>query len=372
MSATSHSLHTLIGARIRLARETKGWTQAQLAEALGIADRQTVTSIETGERKVAAEEMPVLVRELEQPLEFFTDPHRVVEENAFSYRARRETADFAAFERQARKLIEIHRRLRALLDETAPPMFNGLRGITKTTPLETAGMIGYRFSVNWALGTRPALKLREAVEHRHNVLVLEVDAPDGISGAACHLDDGDVILLNRREPAYRRHYTLGHELFHLLTWADLPPPPRDIEETEARKPKVEQLADTFTAHLIMPGPTLRKIWSASRGTLRERVLHVARHFDVSGKAAYWRLVGDRHLTRSEAATLADDPLSRSDEKPGVMAVSLPFNRGFMTRLHRALGQGRLTVRHAADMLDFDRAELLELFTAYDLNDPSAD
>ena len=372
MSAPSHSLRMLVGARVRLAREAKGWTQAQLADALGIADRQTITSIETGERKVAPEELPLLIRELEQPLEFFTDPHRVVEENAFSYRARRETADFATFERQARKLIETHRRLRTLLDETAPPMFNGLRGITKTTPLETVGMVGYRFSVNWDLGQRPALKLREAVERRQSVLVLEVDAPDGISGAACHLEDGDVILLNRREPSYRRHYTLGHEFFHLLTWLDLPPPPRDIEEIEVKKPKVEQLADAFTAHLLMPGPTLRKVWSAAKGTLRERVLHVARHFDVSGKAAYWRLVGDHHLKRTEAESLAQDPLSRTDEIPDVKTATPPFDRIFVQRLHRALAQGRLTVNHAADMLEYDRLELAGLFTAYGLKDPSAD
>jgi len=372
MSASSHSLHSLIGARIRLARETKGWTQVQLAEALGIADRQTITPLETGDRKVTPEEMLILIRELEQPLEFFTDPHRVVEEQAFSYRARRETADFAAFERQARKLIETHRRLRTLLDEAAPPMFNGLRGITKTTPLETVGMFGYRFSVNWELGPRPATKLREAIERRHNVLVLEVDAPDGISGAACHLDDGDVILLNRREPAYRRNYTLGHEFFHLLTWADLPPPPRDVEEIEGKKPKVEQLADAFTAHLLMPGPVLRKTWSTARGTLRERVLHVARHFDVSGQAAYWRLVGDRYLKRAEAESLAGDSLSRTAEAADAADMSLPFDRSFVQRLHRALAQGRLTVNHAADMLEYDRPELAGLFTAYGLKDPTED
>lgn len=372
MSASNHSLRSLIGARIRLAREAKGWTQAQLAEALGIADRQTITPLETGERKVTPEEMLILVRELEQPVEFFTDPHRVVEENAFSYRARRETADFAAFERQARKLIETHRRLRTLLDEAAPPMFNGLRGITKTTPLETVGMYGYRFSVNWALGARPAFKLREAIERRHNVLVLEVDAPDGISGAACHLDDGDVILLNRREPAYRRHYTLGHEFFHLLTWTDLPPPPRDIEELDGKKPKVEQLADAFTAHLLMPGPSLRETWRAAKGTLRDKVLHVARHFDVSGQAAYWRLVGDRHLTRAEAASLAGDPLARTADSAKATDASPPFDRGFVQRLHRALAQGRLTANHAADMLEYDRPELAGLFIAYGLNDPTVD
>src|SRR4051812_9835786 len=141
--ATTDRLQQLVGERIRLAREAKKWTQEQLATAMEIPDRQTISTIESGERKVAADEMVRFIAVLGRPLEFFTDAHLVVEENAFSYRARRTEADIATFERKSKKLIETNRRLRTLLGETPPPTFSGLRGLTKTSPLETAEFIGY-------------------------------------------------------------------------------------------------------------------------------------------------------------------------------------------------------------------------------------
>ncbi|HVU35339.1 MAG TPA: XRE family transcriptional regulator [Opitutaceae bacterium] len=361
---TNDNLRRLVGERIRMAREAKGWTQEALAEAMGIADRQTISTIESGERRVAADEMVRFIAVLEQPLAYFTDPHLVVEENVFSYRARRSVADIAEFERQARKLIETNRRLRAVLGETPPPTFTGVRGLTKTSPLETAGMVGYRFFVNWQLGDPPAHTLRQAICEQHHVLVLEVDAPEGVSGAACHLDDGDIILLNRREPSYRKNYTLGHEFFHLLTWQQMPPEKADLEDLE-RKPKVEQLADAFTANLLVPSTVLKRVWDAAQGSLRDRVLEVARHFDVSGQTAYWRLVNCRYLRDPNRALLNED-LSRSEERSATPPL---FARDFVRRVHRAIADGRMTVNAATDLLEIRRDELERLFSDQGLNNP---
>jgi transcriptional regulator with XRE-family HTH domain len=45
-----------IGTRIKALREQKGLSQEELARALGFKDRQTLSAIETGERRVTAEE----------------------------------------------------------------------------------------------------------------------------------------------------------------------------------------------------------------------------------------------------------------------------------------------------------------------------
>lgn len=359
------TLRRLVGERIRMAREAKGWTQEALAEAMGIPDRQTISTIESGDRRVSADEMVRLIAVLERPLAYFADPHLVVEENAFSYRARRDIADIADFERQARKLIETNRRLRAVLGEAPPPTFGGVRGLGKTSPLETAELVGYRFFVNWQLGDPPARALRNAIRERHNVLVLEIDAPEGVSGAACHLDDGDIILLNRREPSYRKNYTLGHEFFHLLTWQQMPPEKADLEDPE-RKPKVEQLADAFTASLLVPSTLLKPVWDAAQGSPRERVLHVARHFDVSGQTAYWRLVNCRYLRDPNRSLLKED-LSRSDERTAVPAL---FEPDFVRRVHRAIADGRMTVNAATDLLGITRNELDRLFAEHGLDNPA--
>ena len=50
-----------------------------------------------------------------------------------------------------------------------------------------------------------------------------VDADRGISGAACRLPELDAVLIARHEVEGRRHFDLAHELFHLLTWDAMPP-----------------------------------------------------------------------------------------------------------------------------------------------------
>jgi Zn-dependent peptidase ImmA (M78 family) len=56
-----------------------------------------------------------------------------------------------------------------------------------------------------------------------SVLVLHVDPPAGVSGAACHHPRFNTILINRREPDGRRNYDFAHETFHVLTWKSMPP-----------------------------------------------------------------------------------------------------------------------------------------------------
>ena len=47
----------LIGARIKALREERKLSQDDLARLFGFKDRQTVSAIETGERRVSAEEL---------------------------------------------------------------------------------------------------------------------------------------------------------------------------------------------------------------------------------------------------------------------------------------------------------------------------
>ena len=61
----------------------------------GFNDRQTVSAIETGLRRVTAEELVLAVERLGAPLEYFTDPFLLVGEGALlmaSVRRRRAAA----------------------------------------------------------------------------------------------------------------------------------------------------------------------------------------------------------------------------------------------------------------------------------------
>ena len=63
-----------IGTRIKALREERKLSQDSLARHLGFKDRQTVSAIETGVRRVTAEELVLAVEKFGTPLEYFTDP----------------------------------------------------------------------------------------------------------------------------------------------------------------------------------------------------------------------------------------------------------------------------------------------------------
>ena len=58
-------------------RQERGLSQDDMARVFGFKDRQTVSAIETGVRRVAATELLLAADRLNVPLDYFTDPFRL-------------------------------------------------------------------------------------------------------------------------------------------------------------------------------------------------------------------------------------------------------------------------------------------------------
>src|SRR6516225_8162158 len=100
----------LIGARIKALREERKLSQDELARLFGFKDRQTVSAIETGERRVSAEELLLAVEKLGAPLDYFTDPFLLAGEGRFSWRQSGVALpSLEAFERSAGRWIAAYR-----------------------------------------------------------------------------------------------------------------------------------------------------------------------------------------------------------------------------------------------------------------------
>src|SRR6476659_4331317 len=97
----------LIGARIRALREERKLSQDDLAPLFGFKDRQTVSAIETGERRVSAGELLLAVERLGAALDYFTDPFLLAGEGKFSWRRHAQVGleSDKAFERVAGRWI---------------------------------------------------------------------------------------------------------------------------------------------------------------------------------------------------------------------------------------------------------------------------
>ncbi len=362
----------LIGRRIKALRKEKGLTQDSLTDLLGFNDRQTVSAIETGTRRVSADELVLVAEKLGEPLDYFTDPFRLVGEGRFSWRQTgAEVGQLNVYEQLAGSWIAAYR---TLSDQTGQerPLLRHALSLDRHARYEDAMQAGERFASQFSLGKAPALRLAEVMENDLGISVLMVDAPDDISGAACRLPDLDVALIARHEVAARRHFNLAHELFHLLTWEAMPP--KHIEEAESKTGnRVEQLANNFAAAVLMPSEILEQFGEWSGFDKKELIAHlnlVADELHVTSSALKWRLVALGKLKNTVADSLPQVEL-RNNGRNSIVEQDPPplFSPSFMKVIGNAIEDGKVSIRRLARLFNMSVDDLSNLFTAQGLESP---
>ncbi|MDQ3564635.1 MAG: XRE family transcriptional regulator [Pseudomonadota bacterium] len=367
-------MNELISRRLKHAREKLNLTQAQLSARLGFNDRQTLAAIEAGSRKLSADELLRVIQTLKVDLDYFTDSFRLVGEGNFNWRAHRqaERGLLADFEQKAGRWIATYRKLGADSGVTKSPLQVRL-ALSEKSSFEDAWAAAEALGREWKLGEVPALNLEKAIRSNLRALVLYVDAPDVISGAACNLPGLNTILINRNEPEGRRYFDLAHECFHLLTWEHMTP--AHIEESDGnyrgkgRHKRIEQLADNFAGAILMPSHVLLPRWE-SRG---KRDPHnwlnaTASTLCVTAKALKVRMCYMGLLSQADLLDIQDSKLT-ANGRPGRQPVPRLFSADFAQMLHAALSEGRLSVRRAASLLETTIKDLADLFRAYELTVP---
>jgi Zn-dependent peptidase ImmA (M78 family)/DNA-binding XRE family transcriptional regulator len=358
-----------IGLRLRAARERLGLTQRQLATALGLEHRQSLAAIEAGERRLSAEELLRAVSALGVDLDFFTDSFRLSGEGRFSFRAQPGVAAqvLDRFEEQAGRWIATYRELSAQQGDH-PDWLELKLALTSRSTFEEAQAAAAAIGKRWELGDRPAESLHSAIERHLDALVLYMDAPPGISGAASQVTGLNAILVNRREPEGRRNFDLAHELFHLLTWDAMPP--QRVEAVDVPRAgkgnRVEQLAENFAAALLMPETTLRARWSARepQADLHDWLNETAVDLRVSALACKWRLHNLGCLTRSDLLDINDQRLVANGRAASTQGPVSLFSEPFVTRIAAGIDAGRLSVKRAASLLALSLDELAALLLDY--------
>lgn len=360
----------LIGTRLRALREERGLSQEVLARVLGFNDRQTLSAIENGERRVSAEELLLLVSRLGVPLDYFTDPFQLIGEGRFSWRQTNVgPQSLSAYERSAARWIAAYRTLARQVGK-ASPLLRGSLGLAKNQSFEDAAAAGERFVAELNLEGVPARSLADVIERELGVLVLNVDATEGISGAACRLPDLDVVLINRAEVTGRRHFDLAHELFHILTWDTMTP--EHVEEAlETSRNRVEQLANSFASAVLMPWHSLDRFgsWKGIDGEgLIAKLNASADELQVTASALKWRLVALGRLTAATARAVPDAALRHNGHYDCGQKPPL-FSRVFMEVMAEGLRQGHISVRRLASLLDVPVDRFSDLFRQYSIDAP---
>lgn len=363
----------IIRQRLRALREGRDYTQENLAQALGFNDRQTLSDIERGERKVSAEELILAAEFFGVDPDYFTDPLELAGEARFSWRKNtNDLEELESFEQKAGKWIATYKHLSRLRERTVNSFLMQI-GITKKSSYEEASLAGDGLTQALDLMPVPAEKLPEMLEEDLNTLVLFVDPEVGISGAACQLSELNTIIINRRETEGRRSFDLAHEFFHLLTWGEMPP-----EHFEAftvgtsRKSKVEKLADSFAAGLLMPSESMFALIQHHNMPSEEALLGpwirgIASTLHVSGQAVKWRLVSLGILKRAVANRINDLEIQMN-----TLENSHPparFSARFVEMMGWGIEKGHISARRASKLLQMTVDDLTELFAEHSLRAP---
>lgn len=362
---------TAIRFRLQALRDKNKMTQSQLADALGFKDRQTLSQIETGDRKLGFEEMVRAAEVFGVGVDYFTDPFELAGEGKFSWRQTNADAqELVEFEHTAGKWIAAFRHLARVRGDSIHSSLKRV-ALTQKSTFEDAVAEGEAIGAALGLGDTPSSRLAAAVEEKLDTLVLYVDTVTGVSGAACQLDQLNAVIVNRREHASRRVFDLAHELFHLLTWHTMPPKHVESDSLPADKSekRVEQLAENFAAGLLMPTRVIKSYIGSNpmpQGvTLAAWIRALASHFGVSGLALKWRLVNMGLIKKTDVA----DEFLRGNGEDNTSHLPARYSKRFVSAISWGIYEGHVSTRRVAQLLRISVDDLQDLFAEHGLSAP---
>jgi Zn-dependent peptidase ImmA (M78 family)/DNA-binding XRE family transcriptional regulator len=362
-----------IGAAVREHRKRRGLSQAKLAGLLGLGSAQSISTIENGDRNLKASELTKLAEILcvspmvllkgatpaDEPFVLWRDG-RMVEENL------REKNDF--LERCQRYAF-----LEDLSGEESgpklPQMYVNLEDLDYSKIESLADQA--RCLLN--LGDVPATGLRETLEGKWGLKLFFSDLSSA-SGATTRGDFGDAVVENRSEPPSRRVYSLGHELFHLLTWDSVASHVAGLPQELERKN--EKFANAFASYLLMPKKTLLERLEGKRIERLVDLLPVAQFFEVSLPALLWRLVTLGRVERERVRQFLDPSDSwwgKTDENwDREKDPEKPLPRRYVSLAFMAYINSGISIGKLAELMETSVGMLKPTLSRYDIDLESDD
>lgn len=251
---------------IVLGRESRGFTQAELAQLLGI-DKGRLSKIEHGLMELPDHLLPDLVYHLRYPMEFFFSKFQTYPAGLPFYRKHK-----TLHAKAQTKIVAQMNLFRKHVNDLMRDVDISFREVPQCdvdaygTPEAVAQVT--RHFLNLPKG--PILNLTDILEDL-GIIVILLDTPTHkFSGASMLLEKANYLLFaNANMPADRLRFTLAHELGHIVMHR-LP------------TPDLENEADTFAREFLMPTTeifpslseinlpklaSLKRYWKVSMGAI---------------------------------------------------------------------------------------------------------
>jgi len=229
----------------RLARDSRGLTQGELAESAGVA-QGTISKLELGLKDVAADALDRIANALQYPTSFFfQDEHyRGFGISVIFYRKRASTLQKHVRRLQAQiNILRIHAKifLRDVTLETPGDIQQFDITEFPGTPADIAAMV----RASWKLPAGPIRNLTGMIENAGGLVFRFPFGTNDIDAISQWPDDmSPLFFVNTQAPADRARFSLAHELGHMVMH-------QTVSET------MESEANQFAAALLMPEGDVR-------------------------------------------------------------------------------------------------------------------
>lgn len=273
----------LIGRNLKLAREMADLSQEDFSDQLGVS-RATLSAIENGHIAIDSTKLLLAAQVLGRPAADFFKEHE--EELSLLYRAAEEVVPGANIRSQFRILCEGYKELEEIVGVAdallTPPEYPYLPSL-HSRPYHFAEQVARSERERLGLGQLDRIpnifKLLETNGVRVFALPIDQEGVFGLSAFSSHF--GPCVLVNKRNTLERCIFTLAHEYGHLLMHRKLYV---NHDPAKVRDKEVEEMANTFAAHFLVPEAGLRDVFEKNVGARvvgTEDVVFLKHHFRVS-------------------------------------------------------------------------------------------
>lgn len=364
-------LRRIIGNRVRTARVRLSLRQEDLAKEAGFTAPQIISQIEQGEREVKAWELVKLAQVLQVEVSAFLATEEPEPLPEILWRAppkgQKELIEAEFIQRcQQYALLE------DLCEINVPRSLPGRHVQLATMSFRDAEQFGEEAQKEFKLGARPAVSLLTTLEDTYGVKIWYRSLGDGGSAASVVASFGAAILMNRDEAPWRRNFNFGHEVFHLLTWQNIPM--QLLESDTAVKDKIEKLANAFASCLLLPADDATLAFERHVKNHKidySDIIGVAREFDVSTAALLWRLRSLRLLDGETVESLLSEPAFQALDRatmPHHWRTPPDIPERFVRLAFIAYEKGRLSRARLAQFLNTSLIDLTDALLGYGLDD----
>lgn len=365
----------IIGRRIKDERIRQNLTQDELIDNAQLDwERQTLGQVEKGERELKAWELSKIAHVLRVDMAAFFPREDIPSQQPFVLwrqqpeKYQRLEADFVRLCKDY-KFVEDLNSIKSNSFRELPRQSIDLKSYTYAD----AYALAERIRSDLDLGDFPSASFVKVLEEKFGIKFFFNELDGNGSAAASVSEYGLCILISASEPSWRQHFSIAHELFHIITWDD-----KLLSQVQADKrlwDHNEKLANAFAAGFLVPTEALHREvrFLAKENKLNGAgVVAIARQFGVSLEALLWRMAGLFIIKRDVVgSTLRDEQLRALDHESRSEAFAPYYLSNRFVRLaYVAYENGEISRARLAKILNQSLSALTEYLKKFGLAEVS--